>query len=85
MAWQRAEIHQAFKRLPNEQQQVIVLAYFKGYTQSQIADLLAEPLGTIKTRIRLGMQKLRQLLAVEEQSLDKSESVRSAYSIDRKE
>jgi RNA polymerase sigma-70 factor (ECF subfamily) len=85
MAWLRMEIHQAFKRLPNEQRQVIVLAYFKGYSQSQIADLLAQPLGTIKTRIRLGMQKLRQLLAGEEQSLDKSEDVRSAYPIDRKE
>jgi RNA polymerase sigma-70 factor (ECF subfamily) len=85
LAWQRTEIHQAFERLPNEQRQVIVLAYFKGYSQSQIADLLAQPLGTIKTRIRLGMQKLRQLLAGEEQPSDKSEDVRSAYPIDRKE
>jgi RNA polymerase sigma-70 factor (ECF subfamily) len=42
-----------------------VLAYFKGYTQSQIAEVLKQPLGTIKTRIRLAMQKLRKLLEEE--------------------
>ncbi len=45
--------------LPDEQRQVIELAYFHGMSHSQIAEQLDQPVGTIKTRIRLGMQKLR--------------------------
>jgi RNA polymerase sigma-70 factor (ECF subfamily) len=46
--------------LPEEQRQSIELAYFHGMSHGQIADYLHEPVGTIKTRIRLGMQKLRE-------------------------
>jgi len=45
--------------LPDEQRQVIELAYFHGMSHSQIAEYLDQPVGTVKTRIRLGMQKLR--------------------------
>jgi RNA polymerase sigma-70 factor (ECF subfamily) len=45
--------------LPGEQRQVIELAYFHGMSHRQIAGYLNQPVGTIKTRIRLGMQKLR--------------------------
>jgi RNA polymerase sigma-70 factor (ECF subfamily) len=55
-------IREAFAQLPAEQREALVLAYFKGFTHSEIAEILKEPLGTIKTRIRLGMQKLRQML-----------------------
>lgn len=55
-------IRAAFAKLPAEQREALVLAYFRGHTQSQIAEILKAPLGTIKTRIRLGMQKLRQML-----------------------
>ncbi len=47
--------------LPPEQRRVIELAYYQGMSQSQIADYLDAPLGTVKTRLRLGMVKLRQV------------------------
>ena len=55
----REMIMVALRVLPSEQRQVIVMAYFEGYSQSEIATNLGQPLGTVKTRVRLGMQKLR--------------------------
>jgi len=49
-------------RLPQEQRMLIEMAYFEGYSQSEIAEKLQIPLGTVKTRIRLGMNKLRDRL-----------------------
>ena len=45
--------------LPAEQLQVLELAYFSGYTHTEIADLLGLPLGTVKGRMRLGLKKIR--------------------------
>jgi RNA polymerase sigma-70 factor, ECF subfamily len=59
-------VRAALARLPVEQQRALALAYFLGYTQSQIAEELREPLGTVKTRIRAAMQKLRELLVDEQ-------------------
>jgi RNA polymerase sigma-70 factor, ECF subfamily len=56
------KVRAALAKLPQEQQDVLAMAYFRGDSHSQIANHLELPLGTVKTRIRLGMQKLRQLL-----------------------
>jgi RNA polymerase sigma-70 factor (ECF subfamily) len=52
----------ALQAIPAEQRKPIEMAYFEGFTQQEISDRLKEPLGTIKTRMRLGMQKLKSLL-----------------------
>jgi RNA polymerase sigma-70 factor (ECF subfamily) len=58
----RSIILRALQALPAEQRQAIVLAYFGGLSQSAIARQLDWPLGTVKKRIRLGLQKLRTVL-----------------------
>jgi RNA polymerase sigma-70 factor (ECF subfamily) len=58
---ERQEIAKALKTIPDAQRTVILMSYFQGYSQSEIAQILDQPLGTVKTRIRLGMQKLRAI------------------------
>jgi len=55
-------VRSALSELPEEQRRTLVLAYFEGLTQSEIAERLNSPLGTVKTRMRSGMMKLRELL-----------------------
>ena len=55
-------VNVALESLPEAQRKVIELAFFEGLTHHEVSERLAEPLGTVKTRIRLGMQKLRDLL-----------------------
>lgn len=58
----RQAIEKALSKIPGEQRKVIELAYFGGYTHREIAKHMKTPLGTVKERIRMGMEKLRGLL-----------------------
>jgi RNA polymerase sigma-70 factor (ECF subfamily) len=59
------EMRHALDALPAEQREVIMMAFYHGLSQSEIAEMLGWPLGTVKTRLRLGMQKLRDALSHE--------------------
>jgi RNA polymerase sigma-70 factor (ECF subfamily) len=59
---QRERVRDALDKIPSEQRDALMLAYFQGYTQTEIATLLQIPLGTIKTRMRQGLLKLSALL-----------------------
>ena len=56
------EVHSALNTLPPEQSHVIELAYFGGFTHSEIANMLETPIGTVKGRMRLGLEKMRHQL-----------------------
>jgi RNA polymerase sigma-70 factor (ECF subfamily) len=60
------EVRGALGVLPKEQRQVLELAYFGGFTHTEIASMLEMPIGTVKGRMRLGLAKLRLTLAAEE-------------------
>jgi RNA polymerase sigma factor (sigma-70 family) len=69
-AWQNiqsAKIREALMKLPTEQRMVIELAYFQGWTHSEIAEGCQIPLGTVKARMRLGLARLKRV--VEEMGL----------------
>ncbi len=61
----RMAMNSALANLPETQRKVLELAYFDGLTQTEIANRLAEPLGTVKTRMRSGIQRLRDMLGTQ--------------------
>jgi len=67
-AWIKARrriVRDAIEQLPEQQRRVVLLAYFGGLTQAQIAERLGEPLGTVKSRLRLALRRLAGLLQPE--------------------
>ncbi|MGH7308018.1 MAG: sigma-70 family RNA polymerase sigma factor [Candidatus Rokuibacteriota bacterium] len=58
----RVTVKTALDELPEAQREVIELAYWNGFTQAEIAERLRQPLGTVKTRMRLGLERLKILL-----------------------
>ena len=64
-AWlrlQRERVQGALKQLPDQQREALELAYYGGFTQSELAERLGQPIGTIKSRMFMGLSRLRELL-----------------------
>ena len=64
--WVAWRVHRALEELPEGEREVIALAYWSGLSQSEVAEFLAIPLGTVKTRTRAALQRLADILGDEQ-------------------
>lgn len=67
--WQRLKLEQALETLPERQRQVVELAYYGGHTREEMAQILQEPVGTVKTRLRDAIQRLAEVFRDPEEAL----------------
>ena len=66
LRFERERVQAALKQLPEQQREALELAYYGGFTQSELAERLGEPVGTIKSRMFTGLARLRELLGAGE-------------------
>ena len=62
LRFERERVQAALKRLPDQQREALELAYYGGFSQSELAERLGQPVGTIKSRMFTGLARLRELL-----------------------
>lgn len=67
--WQKMKLQEALQTLPEKQRKVVELAYFEGRTREEMAQILGEPVGTVKTRLRDAIQRLSAVFRDPEQEL----------------
>ncbi len=76
-AWlrlQRERVQAALRQLSDQQREALELAYYGGFTQSELAERLGQPIGTIKSRMFTGLSRLRELLGDTEETWERSPS-----------
>jgi RNA polymerase sigma factor (sigma-70 family) len=79
-AWlglERERVQAALQQLPDQQREAIELAYYGGFTQSELAERLGQPLGTIKSRMFTGLARLRELLTEPDHEPERWQTKRS--------